>query len=62
MIGTYGAGVLGLDYAGKFHPFEVASGHLEINPNAMLVTENHVLAGTLATDCMFTIARLVVGQ
>ncbi len=47
MIGTYGAGVLSLDSAGKFHPFEVASGRLEINPNAMLVTENTVLAGSL---------------
>jgi len=47
MVGTYGAGVLALDGSGKFHPFETASDSLEINPNAMLVTADHVLAGSL---------------
>ena len=47
MIGTYGAGVLGLDRSGHFHSFETATGPFEINPNAMLVTANHVFAGTL---------------
>ena len=47
MVGTYGAGVLGLDDAGRFHSFEIASAPLEINPNAMLVTSSYVLAGTL---------------
>jgi ligand-binding sensor domain-containing protein len=47
MLGTYGAGVLGLDRSGHFHSFENASGQAEINPNAMLVTQNHVFAGTL---------------
>ena len=47
MVGTYGAGVLGLDSSGKFHSFETASGPLEINPNAMLVTQDYVLAGSL---------------
>lgn len=47
MVGTYGAGVLGLDRAGRFHSFETASGPFEVNPNAMLVTPNYVLAGTL---------------
>ena len=47
MVGTYGAGVVGLDASGRFHPFETASGPLEINPNAMLVTPSFVLAGTL---------------
>jgi len=47
MIGTYGAGVLGLDTAGHFHAFETASGALEINPNAMVVTPGYVLAGSL---------------
>jgi ligand-binding sensor domain-containing protein len=47
MVGTYGAGVLGLDRSGRFHSFETASGPAEINPNAMLVTQNHVFAGTL---------------
>jgi len=47
MVGTYGAGILGLDHAGHFHSFENASGQFEINPNAMLVTPDYVLAGTL---------------
>jgi ligand-binding sensor domain-containing protein len=47
MIGTYGAGVLGLDRSGHFHSFENATGQFEINPNAMLVTKDHVFAGTL---------------
>jgi ligand-binding sensor domain-containing protein len=47
MIGTYGAGVLGLDRSGHFHSFENATGPVEINPNAMLVTPSHVFAGTL---------------
>jgi ligand-binding sensor domain-containing protein len=47
MVGTYGAGVLGLDRSGRFHSFETATGPFEINPNAMLVTPTHVFAGTL---------------
>jgi hypothetical protein len=47
MVGTYGAGILGLDRAGHFHSFERASAPFEVNPNAMLVTANYVLAGTL---------------
>jgi ligand-binding sensor domain-containing protein len=47
MVGTYGAGVLGLDRSGIFHGFEVGSGRFEVNPNAMLVTTSFVLAGTL---------------
>jgi ligand-binding sensor domain-containing protein len=47
MIGTYGAGVLGLNRTGHFSSFEMATGPVEINPNAMLVTRNHVFAGTL---------------
>jgi ligand-binding sensor domain-containing protein len=47
MVGTYGAGVLGLDASGHFHSFENATGPVEINPNAMLVTPSHVFAGTL---------------
>jgi len=49
MVGTYGAGILGLDHQGQFHPFEIATGHFEVNPNAMLVTERHVFAGTLGS-------------
>jgi hypothetical protein len=47
MIGTYGAGVLALDRSGHFRSFETGSGPFEVNPNAMLVTTNYVLAGTL---------------
>jgi ligand-binding sensor domain-containing protein len=47
MVGTYGAGILGLDRQGQFHTFEKASGAFEVNPNAMLVTARHVFAGTL---------------
>ena len=47
MVGTYGAGVLGLDQSGHFYSFETGSGRFEVNPNAMLVTQNYVLAGTL---------------
>ena len=47
MVGTYGAGVVGLDSSGRFHAFEIASGASEINPNAMLVRPEYVLAGTL---------------
>jgi ligand-binding sensor domain-containing protein len=47
MVGTYGAGIVGLDPSGRFHSYEVGSGQFEVNPNAMLVTPNYVLAGTL---------------
>ena len=47
MVGTYGAGILGLDGSGHFHAFEIGSGRFEVNPNAMLVTPGYVLAGTL---------------
>jgi ligand-binding sensor domain-containing protein len=47
MIGTYGGGVVGMDGAGKFHAYETATAAMEINPNAMLVTPEHVFAGTL---------------
>ncbi len=47
MVGTYGAGVLSLDRSGEFHTFELGSDSFEVNPNAMLVTANYVLAGSL---------------
>ncbi len=47
MVGTYGAGIVGLDGSGRFHSYEVGSGQFEVNPNAMLVTPSYVLAGTL---------------
>jgi two component regulator with propeller domain len=47
MVGTYGAGIFGLDRSGRFNSFETGSGPFEVNPNAMLATTSHVLAGTL---------------
>jgi hypothetical protein len=47
MVGTYGAGVLRLRPDGRFAAMDRATAALEINPNAMLVTPQHVLAGTL---------------
>lgn len=47
MVGTYGAGVLGLDRNGHFRSYDTATGDLVVNPNAMLATPMHVLAGTL---------------
>lgn len=47
MVGTYGSGVMELDRAGQFHPYETATAAVDINPNAMLVTKEHVFAGTL---------------
>ena len=49
MVGTYGGGILGLDRSGRFHPFDVATAAISVNPNAMLVTANHVFAGTLGS-------------
>jgi ligand-binding sensor domain-containing protein len=46
-VGTYGGGVMRLDAAGRFEAMEGASGPIEINPNAMLVTAKHVFAGSL---------------
>jgi ligand-binding sensor domain-containing protein len=47
LLGTYGAGILGLDRSGRFRSFEKAAGEIVVNPNAMLVTPHHVFAGTL---------------
>src|SRR5229473_3932711 len=47
IVGTYGAGILRLDRAGHFQSFEKATAPFEVNPNAMLVTPHHVLAGSL---------------
>lgn len=53
MVGTYGAGVLALDASGKFHGSETASGPVVINPNAMYVSSDYVLAGTLGDGLYF---------
>lgn len=48
-VGTYGAGVQRLDAGGRFQSFPDATGPFEVNPNAMLVTAQHVFAGTLGS-------------
>jgi ligand-binding sensor domain-containing protein len=47
MIGTYGGGVVRLDDSGKFHSYDIATADFDVNPNAMLVTDSHVYAGSL---------------
>jgi ligand-binding sensor domain-containing protein len=47
-VGTYGAGVMQFGSDGRFTAFEPATRPMEVNPNAMLVTQAHVLAGTLS--------------
>jgi ligand-binding sensor domain-containing protein len=46
-LGTYGAGVMRMTAEGKIEAMEVATTATEVNPNAMLTTKDHVLAGTL---------------
>jgi ligand-binding sensor domain-containing protein len=47
-VGTYGEGIMRLDSGGRFQSFDIATGAgIEVNPNAMLVAGQHVLAGTL---------------
>jgi len=46
-IGTYGGGVIQLDAKGQWTEFPDFPPQTVINPNAMLVVSNHVLAGTL---------------
>jgi ligand-binding sensor domain-containing protein len=46
-VGTYGAGVLRLDAAGRWGAFEDLRGGLEINTNSMAVSASAVYAGTL---------------
>jgi ligand-binding sensor domain-containing protein len=47
LIGTYGAGLVRMDRSGKFEVMQNASGDFEVNPNALLVTPELALAGTL---------------
>jgi len=46
-IGTYGAGVLRMDAAGRWETFADLRGQIEINSNAMVATDRAVYAGTL---------------
>ena len=46
-VGTYGAGVLKLDAAGRWSTFSDWRSPAIINPNAMLVTDRAIYAGTM---------------
>lgn len=46
-VGTYGAGVLRITNRGAWETFDDLRGTIEINPNAMIATQNAVYAGTL---------------
>ncbi len=47
IVGTYGGGIVRLLSNGRFESFDVGTGKFEVYPNAMLATDQHVLAGTL---------------
>ena len=47
-VGTYGGGLFRLDGKGRWQRFTDLTGPIEINPNAMAVTDTHVFAGTLS--------------
>jgi len=47
LVGTYGAGVERLGSDNRFEPTDATIAGIEVNPNAMLVTSDHVLAGSL---------------
>jgi len=47
VVGTYGGGIVRLLSDGRFESFDVATGKFEVYPNAMLATDQHILAGTL---------------
>jgi ligand-binding sensor domain-containing protein len=46
-VGTYGAGVLRMDSSGRMESFADLRGQIEVNSNAMAVTDRAVYAGTL---------------
>ena len=52
LVGTYGAGVEHLTADNRFESTEATLHGVEVNPNAMLVTADHVLAGTLGNGLM----------
>ena len=56
LIGTYGAGIMQLDATGHITAIEGATRPSVINPNAMLVTPQHVFAGSLS-DGLFVYNR-----
>lgn len=48
-VGTYGAGVLRFDAAGRWQSFPDLRASFEVNPNAMLTTSRAVYAGSLSS-------------
>lgn len=48
-VGTYGSGILRLEPDGRWESFPEATGAFEVNPNAMLATEDRIYAGTLGS-------------
>jgi ligand-binding sensor domain-containing protein len=57
-VGTYGGGMFRLDAKGRWQRFADLTGPIEINPNAMAVTETHVFAGTLTRGLLAFDRRL----
>ena len=55
-LGTYGAGVVKMDAAGKFEASRDASRDMIVNPNAMLATDRLILAGTMG-DGLYAMDR-----
>lgn len=51
-VGTYGAGVQRLDADGHFAATEATRPGTEINPNAILATNQHIFAGTLGSGLL----------
>jgi ligand-binding sensor domain-containing protein len=47
MAGTYGGGAVRIGADGGVHAYDLATGPIEINPNAMLATDQHIFAGSL---------------
>ena len=47
MAGTYGGGAVRIDSGGRVRSYDVATGPIEINPNAMFETYQHIFAGSL---------------
>ena len=56
LIGTYGSGIMQLDAAGHIDAIEGATRPSVINSNAMLVTPQHIFAGSLS-DGLFVYNR-----
>jgi ligand-binding sensor domain-containing protein len=47
IVGTYGGGIMRMLSDGRFEALDIATAKFEVYPNAMLATDQHVLAGTL---------------